>query len=309
MKSLQASLQDRPPYNKFLILVGITLISAVLFTAMAVGLCQAIWGVNLAGQNLLQDGNSNPDIISSFRFFQAMTAIGTFVLPSFLAAYLFSGNSAAYLGLDKKAKIPSLLMVVLLLLIAIPFINWMIMVNGDMHLPASMKAMEDWMKNAEEQAASTIKILLGSPSVSGLIINLFVIAIIPAIGEELLFRGVIQKEFSALANNKHVAIVLTAVLFSALHMQFYGFFPRFALGVLLGYIYLWSGTLWLPILAHFINNAGAVILTWYTTTRAPGINPDTIGTEPGQENILALSVFMTLAGIWLLRKQLVKNTN
>jgi membrane protease YdiL (CAAX protease family) len=92
-------------------------------------------------------------------------------------------------------------------------------------------------------------------------------------------------------------------------MQFYGFFPRFALGVLLGYMYLWSGTLWLPILAHFINNAGAVILTWYTTTRAPGINPDTIGTEPGQENVLALSVFMTLAGIWLLRKQLAKNTN
>jgi len=89
-------------------------------------------------------------------------------------------------------------------------------------------------------------------------------------------------------------------------MQFFGFIPRFVLGVFLGFLYQWSGTIWLPVTAHFINNAGAVILTWAFTRNNSSINPDTIGIEPGQELLLGISVFMSLAGVWLLRKNLVR---
>ena len=146
---------------------------------------------------------------------------------------------------------------------------------------------------SEEQAGKITKLLLGSTAVSDLLINLLVIAIIPAIGEELLFRGVIQKQFIALTESKGAAVVLTSLLFSALHMQFFGFLPRFALGVLLGFLYVWSGSLWLPIMAHFFNNATAVILVWLAARQGIPFNPDTLGTEPGQDLLLGGSVLLT----------------
>jgi len=147
--------------------------------------------------------------------------------------------------------------------------------------------------------------LLGSTAVSDLLINLLVIAIIPAVGEELLFRGVIQKQFTALTHSKGAAVVLTAILFSALHMQFFGFLPRFALGVLLGYLYVWSGSIWLPVLAHFFNNATAVLLVWVAEREGMPFNPDTIGTEPDQALLLGGSVLLTWTIIWMLRGRLL----
>ena len=182
-------------------------------------------------------------------------------------------------------------------------------INGEMNLPSSLKGLQDWMEMTEAQASKITKLLLGNTGVSDLLINLIVIAIIPAIGEELLFRGVIQKLFTELANSKGFAVILTAVLFSALHMQFFGFLPRFALGVLLGFLYVWSGSLWVPITAHFINNAMAVILTWYMERGMIHFNPDTIGIEQGQEGILAASVFLTWAILWWLKKQWVATSH
>ena len=300
---LRASLSDRTPYRKFLIVVGLTLIGAVFFTAIGTLLSQLIFGINLTGDASILDQTGNPSLANAFRLFQGLAAIGTFILPAIGAAYLFSNQSSEYLGLEKKSKGIHLFAVFILLVVAIPFINWMMQINGEMNLPSSLKGLQDWMETTEAQASKITKLLLGSTGVSDLLINLIVIAIIPAIGEELLFRGVIQKLFTELANSKGFAVILTAVLFSALHMQFFGFFPRFALGVLLGYLYVWSGSLWVPITAHFINNAMAVILTGYMERGMINFNPDTIGTQSGQEGILAASVFLTWAILWWLKKQ------
>lgn len=301
---LRASLADRPPYRKFLILVGLTLIFAVLLTGIGAGLAKSIYGVDIMNDPSVYDKGTQPGIVAAFRLLQSLAAIGTFILPSFLAAFLFSSNSRQYLGLQNKAHFPSVLMVFLVLLIGIPFINWMSFINQGLHLPASLKGIEDWMKTSEEQASRITGILLGTGTALDLISNLFVIALLPAIGEELFFRGIVQKQYEELSRNRTAAIVLTAFLFSALHMQFFGFIPRLMLGIFLGYLYVWSHSLWLPILAHFINNAGAVILTWLFTRNNTQLNPDTIGLEPGQEVLLGISVFMSLAGIWFLKKNL-----
>ena len=302
---LRASLSDRTPYRKFLIVVGLTLIGAVFFTALGTLLSQLIFGINLTGDASILDQTRNPSLVNAFRLFQGLAAIGTFILPALGAAYFFSNQTTEYLGLEKKSKGIHLFAVFILLMVAIPFINWMMQINGEMNLPSSLKGLQDWMETTEAQASKITKLLLGSTAVSDLVINLIVIAIIPAIGEELLFRGVIQKLFTELANSKGFAVIFTAVLFSALHMQFFGFLPRFALGVLLGYLYVWSGSLWVPIIAHFINNAMAVILTWYMERGTIHFNPDTIGIEQGQEGILAGSVFLTWAILWWLKKQCV----
>ena len=306
---LRASLSDRTPYRKFLIVVGLTLIGAVFFTDIGTLLSQLIFGINLTGDASILDQTGNAALVNAFRLFQGLAAIGTFILPALGAAYLFSNQSSEYLGLEKKSKGIHLFAVFILLIVTIPFINWMMQINGEMNLPSSLKGLQDWMEMTEAQASKITKLLLGNTGVSDLLINLIVIAIIPAIGEELLFRGVIQKLFTELANSKGFAVILTAVLFSALHMQFFGFLPRFALGVLLGFLYVWSGSLWVPITAHFINNAMAVILTWYMERGMIHFNPDTIGIEQGQEGILAASVFLTWAILWWLKKQWVATSH
>lgn len=303
---LRASLADRPPYRKFLIIVGLTLIGAVLFTALGTILAKILYGIDLSGDPALLNSEGNPSLAAAFRLFQALAAVGTFVLPAFAAAYLFSEHEKTYLGLKVRPGAGALITVLLMLVAGIPFINWMMQLNSGMHLPAGLKSLEDWMLATEEQAGKITRLILGGDGFGDLLINLLVIAVIPAIGEELLFRGVIQKQFSELAQSRGAAVVLTAFLFSALHMQFFGFLPRFVLGIFLGYLYLWSGSLWLPIAAHFINNAGAVLLSWLASRRLIALNPDTIGTEAGQEKMLAASVFLTWMGLWLLRRQFKK---
>jgi membrane protease YdiL (CAAX protease family) len=97
-----------------------------------------------------------------------------------------------------------------------------------------------------------------------MMLNVFVVAVMPSIGEELIFRGVIQKVFSNIFRSGHLAIWMTAFVFSAIHFQFYGFIPRFILGLIFGYLFFWSGKLWLPIITHFVNNAVPTIGAYIT---------------------------------------------
>lgn len=304
MMQLRASLSDRPPYRKFLIIVGLTLIGAVSFTAIGAVLSKLFFGVDMTGDPAILNYDADPQIANAFRMFQALAAIGTFILPAWLSAYLFSNDGKTYLGLNVKAGTVEMIIVFVLLLLAIPFINWMMQVNSMLHLPSALKSVEDWMIASEEQAAKITKLIIGSTAVSDLLINLLVVAILPAIGEELLFRGVIQKQFIALTESKVTAVVLTSFLFSALHMQFFGFLPRFVLGLFLGFIYIRSGSIWLSIAAHFFNNAVAVVLTWLVAKHALRIDPDTIGLAPEQAIWLGSSVFFTWAGVWLLNKRM-----
>jgi uncharacterized protein len=298
----KALLADRTPYKKFLILVGIALISGVIFSTLGSLLAAMLTGVKVLTDPKALSDLTNPAVIDALKIIQLVSAIGTFLFPPIIAAWLFSSDPKGYLGVIKKPNSQQIVIAVILLLVAIPFINWMMMANSLMELPPSMKGVEDWMKEMESNAGQITKLLVNTTSIGGLIFNIFLMAVIPALGEEFLFRGVIQKLFKDLAGNVHAGIILSAILFSAMHMQFYGFLPRFALGVMLGYMMYWSGSLWLPVIAHFINNFLAVITTWAASNGSLKINPDTIGTEPGQSAMLGISVFLTWGLLFLLRK-------
>ena len=118
-----------------------------------------------------------------------------------------------------------------------------------------MSAIEKCIKELEKQQSDIANSFLEKQSFSMYIFNLFVIALIPAVGEELLFRGLIQKALYHRTKNVHIAIWCTGILFSAIHLQFYGFFPRMFMGVLFGYFVAWSGSLWVSMACHFMNNA------------------------------------------------------
>jgi membrane protease YdiL (CAAX protease family) len=201
---------------------------------------------------------SHPENIDLLKLVQLVTSLGIIILPSFIMAYFVSEKPLIFLGLSKKPDFILFLLVVILMMLAIPFINLLGDINQHMVLPKAFSGIETWMKNAEQQATQLTEKIVQVRTLSGLSINLFLIAVLPAFGEELFFRGVFQgivKDWKGAVT----AIWIGAIVFSAIHLQFYGFLPRMLMGALFGYLFFWSKSLWLPITAHFVNNALATI--------------------------------------------------
>lgn len=188
---------------------------------------------------------------------QAVAQLGMFVLPSVVFLYLFRGNYTT--GRSLKGHGVATLLSAALVFLALPLITQFYDWNQALVLPESLAGLESWMKASEEKAALLVESFLADSSYSALGRNLLVMAVIPAIAEELLFRGVLQQLIARLIGRNHAAVWITAFIFSAIHLQFYGFLPRFLIGVLLGYLFHWSGSLWLPVIAHFANNAASVV--------------------------------------------------
>ena len=149
-----------------------------------------------------------------------------------------------------------------ILLLTAPAIELLIQLNKLLVFPESWASMEAWMQKQEANAEILLQTFMRMDGMWELTLNLFMIALIPALGEELLFRGVIQRLMAKWSQNPHIGILVAAILFSAMHMQFYGFMPRLALGALFGYLFLWSGTLWIPIFAHMLFNGTQVVLAY-----------------------------------------------
>jgi membrane protease YdiL (CAAX protease family) len=300
--SLKATWAGTSPYSKFLLAVGVILISAVFFTLLSTIAALGIYGISLSQLQTLLNDFSNPSAISVLKLIQTVSTIGTFILPAFLIAWLFDSQPMNYLALSKKVSFSSIILVVVALISALPLINFLGDLNSRMSLPSFLGGVERWMQASEEEAAKLTKSFLEMHSVSDVLFNVFMIALLPALGEELLFRGIIQRIFSEWSKNVHIGVWISAVLFSAMHMQFYGFIPRMMLGALLGYLLVWSGSLWLPIIAHFVNNASAVIFTYLFNKQMMAVDPDKVGTENDYRAVL-ISVLLTGALLWLFYKK------
>jgi hypothetical protein len=162
-----------------------------------------------------------------------------------------------------------------------------------MKFPESLSGIENWMRTMEDAAEMMVKKFMKVENISGLLFNIFMIAVLPAIGEELMFRGVIQRILTNWSKNYHWGIWITAFLFSAMHMQFYGFLPRMALGAMFGYLLVWSGTMWVPILAHFANNTMGVIGYYLIDKGTISKDVEEWGTGTEQFPLVLLSLITT----------------
>ncbi len=206
---------------------------------------------------------SDPNYIAALKYSQVLNATGVFFIPSMLYIWLIDMPWKLRLGVGKKINLFPVIAIALLVLAALPLENYLGELNQSIRLPESLVGLESWMQEMESSAEETILAFLEGTSITTLMVNLFILAILPALGEELLFRGILQPAFIQNARNVHVGIWTTAFLFSAFHLQFYGFIPRLIMGAGLGYIAYWSRSLWFPIIAHFINNAMAVFLVFF----------------------------------------------
>ncbi len=221
---------------------------------------------------------------AALKTLQALQSLATFLLPPIVTAYLWSHEPKRWLHLDTGISGKQAALAVLTMVVAIPAINLLAWLNSLITLPYFLEGIETWMKQMEEQAALLTERFLNTTAITGLCINLIVMAAIPAAAEELTFRGTLQNLFSPDRNSAspratNAAIWAVAILFSAIHMQFYGFIPRMLLGALFGYALLWSRSLWLPMLMHLTNNALAVIFAFVCFRQDIDISQtETIGT-------------------------------
>ena len=250
-----------------------------------------------------------PLSVTSLKWIQLFQSAAMFLLPPLCMAYLWAKAPMQWLKVDKFQSFKVSSMAILLMLVALPAINLLADINQQMALPTFLEPLEAWMKTQEETAKQLTEQFLSVTTYSGLIINILLMALLPAVAEELTFRGVLQRLFQGsnvsdfhTVKVPHVAIWVTAILFSAIHMQFYGFLPRMLMGALFGYMLVWTGSLWVPILMHFTNNAMAVIL-YFVATRAGWDmeKVDAIGT--GDTLWLGIvSIVLTIGGIYAFRR-------
>ncbi len=217
--------------------------------------------------------------VGSLLLLQALQAIALFIIPPFIVAYLWSEQPLHWLHIKQLSDISSqqsdwrlVLLSIGIILTAVPLINCLVSWNLSIRLPESLSALEQLMRQMEEQADQLLQHFLTYNSGAWwvLLLNLLILAILPAIGEELSFRGVLQNLLSPQSShlspfNIHLSIWTTAFIFSFVHFQFYGFIPRFLLGAILGYALLWSGRIRFSMIMHATNNALSVLLFYLGT--------------------------------------------
>lgn len=185
-----------------------------------------------------------------------------FILPAIVSALLISPYPARFLGIDKVFDIRMLILALLAMIVSIPAMNSLVAFNESLTLPDSLSWIENLMRNAEEQAQESVKILLGRHTIGSLIVNVLIVGVLAGLSEEIFFRGALQRILLSGRMNVHLAIWLTAFIFSAFHLQFFGFLPRLLLGAYFGYLFYWSRSLWLAVIMHTFNNSIVVYSMW-----------------------------------------------
>lgn len=307
--ALKGSLRNASFLSKSLVFLGVCLLVTGIFVILSQYLAQLLFKIDLLEENLINHishARKNQNVINAYKLAQGLQSLALFILSPLICAYLFFEKPSEFLATSRYPKFKLIIALFLTLLASSPVINFLLSINEQMQFPDWLHSVEIWMQESEKQAAILTEAILSTTSVNGLISNIIIVALFAAVGEEIMFRGIIQQGMQRALRNKHVAVVISAALFSALHMQFFGFLPRFALGIILGYAFLWSGSLWVSIAGHFFNNASVVILTFFAKKNNLPINPDTIGTEKGDFSILIISLILTGAGLYYLKKNEVK---
>jgi uncharacterized protein len=258
---MQTYLKTRPAWIQLLLFLGLAF---GLFTiAIMIGspILSKITGINMFA---IQDSKSfeqtNPGLLTYMRGMVLLQFVFLFTLPSLLFAYFSDPKPGEYIGLKAPHHALYWILGLLLILVAYPFVEFIGYLN---HKIPVGESTEQWMKGMEEDAARQIRFMLRDRSVGELIKNLVFIALFAGVGEELFFRGILQRIFIRMTQNPWMGIVLTAAIFSGMHFQFYGFFPRFILGILLGAIYWYSGSMWTAILAHFLYDAVIILVVYF----------------------------------------------
>ena len=286
----------RPPMRLALFL-GITGVAMIAGALISFSIVSAILHIPLAD---MQKVIMQPEYASMAQFANALASIIAFGLPSLALAFFVKGNWMANMGLAPIKSYQSVGIVILLALTGLILSGALGSLTEKIPIPTNFK---NWAEGLEAQYKKAMLSMTHMNSLSDLAYALLAVAIVPAIIEEVYFRGTLQKILMDLTGKPYAAILLTAIIFSTIHFSYFGFLSRMALGMILGYIYYYSKTIWLPILLHLLNNGIAVVSLYVVRNNATNVEKLMDDNLPIYWGILAL------VGIYYLLVQLKNNTN
>jgi len=210
--------------------------------------------------------------VTAIRISQSLVTIGTFLVPALLFAYCYNRQWFDYNAANRRPKQSMINIVLILSVTLLPVVGALSAFNQ--HIMPQEGGVAEFMRDLEEAANHILELVTSQRSSWDLVANMLVFAVLAGVCEEFFFQGALQPLMMNWTKNPHIGILLTALIFSALHFQFYGFIPRFLLGVYLGYLFYWSRSLWLPILAHVLHNALSLMVDF--TLQGRGIDTDNL---------------------------------
>ncbi len=294
MNSIETEYQvekKRGPGSSLLFLVFMVLCG--LFVGQFVGVVVIMM---VSGQSIeslapvLADPLSQPDVKNYLFILQGVSVVFGFILAPILHQLIIDKTQPSTLFHTKNLKLIPILVVGFIALTMMvansAVIEWNMAVDYSWLSPG----FEEWAKVKETELRELTEFLTTFDSFGSFIAGFFIIAILPAIGEEYVFRGLLQPKLQNLTGNHHMAIWLTAFIFSAIHLQFYGFVPRMLLGGLFGYLYFWSGNLLYPMIAHFVNNGFTVLMMYMFQQKMTDFDVDATESVPTTTVLLTLLV-------------------
>jgi membrane protease YdiL (CAAX protease family) len=210
-----------------------------------------------------KSGAENPDFVAATTLYQGLSLLGIFLAPAILTPLVLKKKVNDFVPYKNPVEGRDFFAFIILFIVAFPFLEWIIIMNQKMQLPGFMQGIENWMQEQESSRGELTFMVAKASNISELLIKLLVIAVIPAICEEFFFRGTLLKFLANWTKRSHLSIFLGAFIFSAIHLQFYGFLPRFILGLFFGYTVYLTRSIWIAVILHFINNSIAVLVIYF----------------------------------------------
>lgn len=218
------------------------------------------------------------------------------VLPAVATAVLTCNDAASLLAVNKRPQSHYIIMAIIAMVVSAPAMSYIIDLNASMTLPESLAGLERSLREFEDAAGASVELALGPHTIPNLVMSLLIVSIFAGFSEELFFRGALQRLLQSLSISPAAAVWIAAVIFSAIHMQFFGFVPRMLLGAFFGYLLLWSGSIWVPIVAHIFNNAMFIILRYITGEGDVHVGGDAVGVEAAA----AVSAILTAVCLYIM---------
>ena len=255
VRDFYASLSPR--YRLFFVLLTVLCgqIAGFLWIALTI---KPWFGISFSALPQVVSAASQAEVVAALRYSQAVQSLCIFLFPA-LWIYHYAGGLVFYCKEKSSFWSVETLVALLLLISSLPCIEVLASWNEQFSLPDAWFRMEQWIRAREAQAAVLSDLLIQADSPGALMLNLFIMALLPALGEEWMFRGILQPIFIRETGKIWKGIWLTAALFSLVHFQFLGFFPRMLLGAMLGYLFYWTRNLWISVLVHGVNNALVIL--------------------------------------------------
>jgi uncharacterized protein len=257
-----SGVSKQPPLIQLIIAFIIILVEGTLLFYILIFAGSLIFGTDIEKMIIIPAENPETVEIIILKYVQVSQQVALFLAPSVTLACIFREGGNSFLKINRVPDFSAILLVALMSVILIPVTTYAGILNTRMELPDFMTRIEEWMKAKEGNASDLTSLLINSRDGINLAVNLVIMALIPALSEEFLFRGGLQQLFSRFLRSAHAGIWTTAILFSTVHLQFYGFVPRLILGLIFGYLFYWTANLWLSVAAHFVNNASLIIFAF-----------------------------------------------